>query len=481
MHELNLILVIVYYIIVVLAVVHVVMDNRQPPAKTMAWTLVIWFVPIVGIVFYLFFGVNTRKERMVSQRSLDELSKRSMLGFVEQQDLQLPDEYKPVIDLFINQSLSLPFKGSEVEVYTDGYQFFPALLSAIAGAKNHIHLDMYIFEDDALGYLIADMLIDKAREGVEVRVIYDNVGCWSVKNEFFERMREEGIEVVTFLPVRFPSFTSKVNYRNHRKLIVIDGVTGFTGGMNIALRYVKGTNGQPWRDTMVRMTGTGVYALQRAFLIDWYFADRTLLNDRKYYPNRIEAKKHGEAMASGSLLQIVTSSPVVPYPEIMQGFVWVIHAAKRYVYIETPYFLPTESVLFALKTAAASGIDVRILAPIENDAWFAEWAGRSYLREAVEAGIKVNLYSAGFLHSKLMVCDDNISTCGSTNLDFRSFENNFEANAFFYGKDVALRMKQIFLNDEAQSVPLTSLPHRIRPKFMVRLAESFIRLLAPLM
>lgn len=480
MHELNLILVIVYYIIVVLAVVHVVMDNRQP-AKTMAWTLVIWFVPIVGIVFYLFFGVNTRKERMVSQRSLDELSKRSMLGFVEQQDLQLPDEYKPVIDLFINQSLSLPFKGSEVEVYTDGYQFFPALLSAIAGAKNHIHLDMYIFEDDALGYLIADMLIDKAREGVEVRVIYDNVGCWSVKNEFFERMREEGIEVVTFLPVRFPSFTSKVNYRNHRKLIVIDGVTGFMGGMNIALRYVKGINGQPWRDTMVRMTGTGVYALQRAFLIDWYFADRTLLNDRKYYPNRIEAKKHGETMASGSLLQIVTSSPVVPYPEIMQGFVWVIHAAKRYVYIETPYFLPTESVLFALKTAAASGIDVRILVPIENDAWFAEWAGRSYLREAVEAGIKVNLYSAGFLHSKLMVCDDNISTCGSTNLDFRSFENNFEANAFFYGKDVALRMKQIFLNDEAQSVPLTSLPHRIRPKFMVRLAESFIRLLAPLM
>ena len=480
MHELNLILVIVYYIIVVLAVVHVVMDNRQP-AKTMAWTLVIWFVPIVGIVFYLFFGVNTRKERMVSQRSLDELSKRSMLGFVEQQDLQLPDEYKPVIDLFINQSLSLPFKGSEVEVYTDGYQFFPALLSAIAGAKNHIHLDMYIFEDDALGYLIADMLIDKAREGVEVRVIYDNVGCWSVKNEFFERMREEGIEVVTFLPVRFPSFTSKVNYRNHRKLIVIDGVTGFMGGMNIALRYVKGTNGQPWRDTMVRMTGTGVYALQRAFLIDWYFADRTLLNDRKYYPNRIEAKKHGETMASGSLLQIVTSSPVVPYPEIMQGFVWVIHAAKRYVYIETPYFLPTESVLFALKTAAATGIDVRILAPIENDAWFAEWAGRSYLREAVEAGIKVNLYSAGFLHSKLMVSDDNISTCGSTNIDFRSFENNFEANAFFYGKDVALRMKQIFLNDEAQSVPLTSLPHRIRPKFMVRLAESFIRLLAPLM
>ena len=460
MHELNLILVIVYYIIVVLAVVHVVMDNRQP-AKTMAWTLVIWFVPIVGIVFYLFFGVNTRKERMVSQRSLDELSKRSMLGFVEQQDLQLPDEYKPVIDLFINQSLSLPFKGSEVEVYTDGYQFFPALLSAIAGAKNHIHLDMYIFEDDALGYLIADMLIDKAREGVEVRVIYDNVGCWSVKNEFFERMREEGIEVVTFLPVR--------------------GVTGFMGGMNIALRYVKGTNGQPWRDTMVRMTGTGVYALQRAFLIDWYFADRTLLNDRKYYPNRIEAKKHGETMASGSLLQIVTSSPVVPYPEIMQGFVRTILAAKHYVYIETPYFLPTESVLFALKTAAMAGVDVRIMVPLKNDSWFVDWAGRSYLREAAEAGVRVLLYEAGFLHSKMLVCDDSISTCGSTNVDFRSFENNFEANVFFYGEDSALQLKQVFLTDEAKAVDLTDVPDRMQPKFGKRLCESVLRMLAPLM
>ena len=456
------------------------MDNRQP-AKTMAWTLVIWFVPIVGIVFYLFFGVNTRKERMVSQRSLDELSKRSMLGFVEQQDLQLPDEYKPVIELFINQSLSLPFKGSEVEVYTDGYQFFPALLSAIAGAKNHIHLDMYIFEDDALGYLIADMLIDKAREGVEVRVIYDNVGCWSVKNEFFEHMREEGIEVVTFLPVRFPSFTSKVNYRNHRKLIVIDGVTGFMGGMNIALRYVKGTNGQPWRDTMVRMTGTGVYALQRTFLIDWYFADRTLLNDRKYYPNRIEAKKHGETMASGSLLQIVTSSPVVPYPEIMQGFVRTILAAKHYVYIETPYFLPTESVLFALKTAAMAGVDVRIMVPLKNDSWFVDWAGRSYLREAAEAGVRVLLYEAGFLHSKMLVCDDSISTCGSTNVDFRSFENNFEANVFFYGEDSALQLKQVFLTDEAKAVDLTDVPDRMQPKFGKRLCESVLRMLAPLM
>ena len=475
MHELNLILAAIYYIIAVMAVVHVVMDNRQP-AKTMAWALVIWFVPFAGIVLYLFFGINTRRERMVNQRSLDELSRRSMLGFVEQHNLQLPEEHKPVIDLFINQNFSLPFKAGEVEVYTNGYQFFPTLLKAIGAARDHIHIDMYIFEEDPLGCLIADALIAKARQGVEVRVIYDDVGCWKVHHGFFERMREEGIEVVPFLPVRFPSFTSKVNYRNHRKLVVIDGTTGFIGGMNIALRYVKGTKAQAWRDTMIQVTGTAVYSLQRAFLIDWYFVDRSLLSDRKYYPSSSQ-----QPAANAPLLQTVTSGPDSPYPEIMQGFVRIIMGAKRYLYIQTPYFLPTEPVLFALKTAAAADVDVRIMVPKRNDAWFAEWASRSYLREAVEAGVKVSLYTAGFLHSKLLVCDDSIATCGSTNVDFRSFENNFEANTFFYGEEVAQHMKQVFLSDEAESVLLTSIPKRIRPRFLVKLLESVVRMLSPLM
>ena len=523
MHGLSIGLVILYQVIAVLAIIHVVMDNRQP-AKTMAWALVIWFVPIVGVVLYLFFGINTRKERLVSQRSLDQLSKRSMLQYVEQQNLQLPEQHKPVIDLFINENFSLPFRVSSVEAYTDGYQFFPVLLREIARAKSHIHIDIYIFEDDALGYLVSDALIAKARQGVEVRVIIDDVGCWNVRHRFFERMREEGIEVVPFLPVRFPSFASKVNYRNHRKLIIIDGQVGFIGGMNIALRYVKGVtirHGKksthhspltthyspswlPWRDTMLRITGGGVYSLQRAFLIDWYFVDRTLLSDRKYYPESEEGRVKSEEFPTGvpsaegmaaansslftlhsslniGLLQTVTSGPVAPYPEIMQGYVRVILGASRYVYIETPYFLPTEPVLFALKTAAAAGIDVRLLVPGGSDAWFADWASRSYLREAVNAGIRVSLYMGGFLHSKLMVCDDNICTCGSTNVDFRSFENNFEANAFIYGEEVALRLKQVFLADEAQCTLLSDLPSRMHPRFFVRLWESIVRLLSPLM
>ena len=472
----NVILFTVWQVIAVLTIVHVVLDNRQP-AKTMAWALVIYFVPIVGVGFYLFFGINTRKERYVSERNMNQLTKRSMLEFVEQQNLRLPERHKPLIDLFINQNLSLPFKDNNVDIYTDGYQFFTALLQEISKAKSHIHLDMYIFADDALGRLVADALIDKARQGVEIRVIYDDVGCWNVSSQFFERMREEGIEVVAFMPVRFPSFTSKVNYRNHRKIIVIDGQVGFIGGMNIALRYVKGTKEQPWRDTMLKVTGGAVNALQRAFLVDWYFVDRTLLSDRKYYPQHTAVDGQ---LPNNCLAQVVTSGPVTPYPEIMQGFVRIITGARRYLYLETPYFLPNDPVLFALKTVALAGVDVRVICPRHSDARFVEWASRSYLREVVEAGVKVKLYDAGFLHSKLMVCDDSISTCGSTNLDFRSFENNFEANVFFYDEGVALRMKKVFLDDELLSVSLTDLPQRMRADFFTRLWESVTRMLSPL-
>ena len=472
----NVIIFTVWQVIAILAIIHVVLDNRQP-AKTMAWALVIYFVPVVGVGFYLFFGINTRKERYVSERNMNQLTKRSMLEFVEQQNLRLPEKQKPLIDLFINQNLALPFKDNKVDIYTDGYQFFPALLQEIGKAKNHIHIDMYIFADDALGRLVADALIAKAEEGVEIRVIYDDVGCWNVSRQFFERMREEGIEAVPFMPVRFPSFTSKVNYRNHRKIIVIDGQVGFIGGMNIALRYVKGSSGQPWRDTMLKVTGGAVNALQRAFLVDWYFVDRTLLSDRKYYPQRTDDE---EQLTNNCLVQVVTSGPVTPYPEIMQGFVRIITGARRYLYLETPYFLPNDPVLFALKTVALAGVDVRVLCPRHSDARFVEWASRSYLREVTEAGVKVSLYEAGFLHSKIMVCDDAVSTCGSTNLDFRSFENNFEANAFFYDEGVALRLKKVFLDDERQSIALTDLPQRMRVSFFTRLWESVTRLMAPL-
>ena len=463
-----------YVAIMIPAIIHVLVDNRQP-AKTMAWILVLAFMPFVGIIFYIFFGQNTRKERHISDRSMDQLTKRSMLEFVEQENLHLPANNKPLMNLFTNQNWAFPFKDNRVDIFTDGYEFICSLLYNIGKAQHHIHLDTYIFEDDALGYLVADALIDKAEQGVEIRVIYDDVGCWKVKDSFFERMRDAGIDVHAFMPVRFPAFTSKVNYRNHRKLCVIDGKVGFIGGMNIAKRYVKGTGKQPWRDTHLRIEGGGVYALQRAFLIDWYFVDRTLITNRVYYP---PVDIH---INNSCLVQVVTSSPIAPWPDIMQGYVRILLQAQKYVYMETPYFLPTEPVLFAMRTAALAGVDIRLMIPRKADAKLVEWASRSYVMEAIEAGVKVYLYMGGFNHSKLLVSDDNLCTVGSTNIDFRSFENNFEANAFFYDEEMAQRIKAIYLKDESQSILVDDVSYFVKRPFMKRLFESIVRLLSPLL
>lgn len=466
----------IYIMVIVSIIVTILMDNRQP-AKTMAWVMVLLFVPVAGIILYIFFGQNTRKMRFISQRSLDQLSKRQMLEFVEQRELRMPDKFQSLVRLFTNQSLALPFKDNEAEFYTDGYQFFPALLQSISRARHHIHLETYIFDDDPLGRLIADALIQKAKEGVEIRVIYDDVGCWRVPSAFFERMKKAGIDVCAFMPVKFPAFTSKVNYRNHRKVCVIDGIEGFTGGINIALRYVKGMrNGTlPWRDTHMRLRGSIVYALQRAFLVDWYFVDRTLVTNRKYYPPM------PWKISNDCLAQMVTSSPIAPWPDIMQGYVRILLEAKNYVYMESPYFLPTEPVLFAMRTAALAGVDVRLMVPRHSDSHLLEWASLSYVVETLAAGVKIKLYEGGFNHSKLLVADDEVSTCGSTNIDFRSFENNFESNVFFYDRQMALRIKELYMADEAQSVDFNDVDTLRHRPYLHRLTESLFRLLAPLL
>lgn len=468
------ILLTIYFTVTILGIVAVLMDNKQP-AKSVSWILVLIFMPLVGIVLYIFFGQNTRKERLINNRSMDLLTKRSMLEFVEQKNLCLPDKNKPLIQLFATQNWALPFKDNQVDIFTDGYEFVFTLLYYIGKAKKHIHLDTYIIEDDPLGNLVADALIDKARKGVEVRLIYDDVGCWKVKDSFFERMRAAGILVEAFMPVRFPALTGKVNYRNHRKLCVIDGKVGFIGGMNIALRYVKGTARQQWRDTHLCIKGSAVYAIQRAFLVDWYFVSRSLIADRKYYP-AIDAR-----VCNNCLTQIVTSSPISQWADIMQGYVRILLQAHDYVYMETPYFLPTEPVLFAMRTAALSGVDVRLMVPRHGDAKLVEWASRSYLMEAIEAGVKVYLYMTGFNHSKLLVSDDNLCSCGSTNIDFRSFENNFEANAFFFDEGMAARVKKIFLEDQESCVLVDDVSYFIRRPFLKRLFESVVRLLSPLL
>lgn len=468
---------IIYIATIISAMTAVLMDNRQP-AKTVAWLLVLLFIPLIGIVLYYFFGQNTRKEKYISQRSLDQLTKRSMLSFVEQRDLQLPEKYNTLIRQFTQQNWALPFKNNSVEIFTDGFSFFTSLLKAIGQAQHHIHLSTYIIDDDPLGRLIADALIDRAKQGVEVRLIYDDVGCWRVPNSFFERMRAGGVDVHAFMPVHFPAFTSKVNYRNHRKLCIIDGELGFIGGMNIAMRYLRGTTRSAWRDTHLLVRGGAVYGIQRAFLVDWYFVDRTLVSGEKYYPEHLTPNTQ---QSTPNLAQVVTSSPIAEWPDIMQGYVRILLEAKQYVYMETPYFLPTEPILFAMRTAALAGVDVRLMVPAHPDARLLEWASRSYLVETLAAGVKVYLYEAGFNHSKILVADDSLCTCGSTNIDFRSFENNFEANIFFYDETMAMRMKKVFLDDQEHCSLVDEQTYAHRRPFVHRLWESLIRLLSPLL
>ena len=238
---------------------------------------------------------------------------------------------------------------------------------------------------------------------------------------------------------------------------------------------MKGDKKQAWRDTHLRIEGGGVYAIQRAFLVDWYFVDRTLVTNRQYYPP-VSAHIHNNC-----LVQIVTSSPISPWPDIMQGYVRILLQARKYVYMETPYFLPTEPVLFAMRTAALAGVDIRLMLPRHADAKLVEWASRSYVMEAIEAGVKVYLYTAGFNHSKLLVSDDNLCTIGSTNIDFRSFENNFEANAFFFDEGMAQRVKAVYLRDEAKSILVDDVSYFVKRPFLQRLFESTVRLLSPLL
>ena len=467
------IVLVAYTVIAIVAMITVLLEHRQP-AKTIAWVLVLSFLPLVGIVLYFFFGRRTRKNRHIWEKSLNQLTKRSMIEFAEQKQLELPEEHKELIQLFVNQNFALPFKNNETNVYVSGYEFFPALLAEISKATHHIHIVSYIIDDDPLGRLLRDALIDKARKGVEVRLLFDDVGSWKTPNRFFEQMREEGIEVHPFMPVRFPAFTGKVNYRNHRKIIVIDGKVGFIGGMNLAQRYVKGHKGIMWRDTHVKISGAAVYGLQRAFLIDWFHADRTLITDRKYYPDTT-------ITPNNNLIQIVTSSPTNVWEELEQGYIKILLSAKRYVYMETPYFLPTEPIFFAMRTAALSGVDVRLMVSLKTDSKLVQMASRSYLTQTIQAGVKVICYEEGFNHTKLLVADDNVATIGSANIDFRSFENNFEANAFFYDKSMAQRIKDIFLNDETKCVLLEKIKEINHKSFIYRLWESVVRLLSPLL
>lgn len=469
----TIIIAIVYVYTILTTVIMVMMENRNP-VKTIAWIVVLILVPIVGFIFYIFFGKNLRKQFVVSRRSLQKLKGYSY----SVEDIRrvssdiLPEEHRNLATLVMNSCDAEAYPNNDVRLYTDGKSLFDDIFVDLESATHHIHLEYYIFLSDEIGRKVIDILLRKARQGVSVRVIIDDVGSWQMKKSAIAEMRAAGIRVECFLKVGLPFLSSKVNYRNHRKILVIDGRVGFMGGMNIADRYVKGLKWGPWRDSHLRIEGAGVAGLQKTFLYDWYFVDRKLISDPNFFPLPEPKGK--------TLLQMVTSGPDTVWNSILQMCFTAIVQARKYIYIETPYFLPNDSIVTALQNAALSGTDVQIILPEKADASFTLIGSYSYLNEMFKAGVKIYFYKKGFIHSKTIVIDDKISTVGTANMDMRSFEQNFEANVLMYDPEIAIKMRNLFEEDRSNSEEVNKAIWEKRP-ISQRVRESVARLFSPVL
>lgn len=469
----NVILIIqILYVVTALSTMIVIISENRNPLKTISWVLVLLMLPLVGLIIFYFFGEDSRKQRLISHRMHKKLNRKSV-GRRDIQDMfNKPMEHKGLINL-LNRMKDTPiYDGTSVTFYSDGVSKFEALFQEIEKAKKHIHIQYYIFLDDEIGEKMKELLVRKASEGVEVRLLYDDVGSWKAKRSFFKDMQANGIIVQPFLKVAFKLLTSRVNYRNHRKIVVIDGLVGFVGGMNVADRYIKGVEFGVWRDSHIKIEGKAVAGLQTSFLIDWYSSRKEFLTADTYYPI-LEEK-------GDNMMQLVTSGPVGQFKDIHMGILQAISNAKECVYIQTPYFVPTDALLLALQMAAMRGVDVRLMIPRYSDTTFVHIATRSFLKEVMDTRVKVFLYEAGFLHSKLMVVDNSLTITGSANMDVRSFEHNFEIDAFIYNEDTCTKAKEIFFNDMIESQLLSEEEWNRRSR-IDKFKESVLRLFSPLL
>lgn len=461
------------YAVTIISCIVVVLSENRNPIRSLAWVIALIFLPGIGLIFYLFFGRSLRGQHIISRRNKRKLFhtqtphhdlKEQPLTVTEQQVVKLTRKVS-----------RYPFTlNNRARIYTKGREKFEALKKDLRGARQSIYLQYYIFQDDALGREIADILMSKAREGVEVKVIYDHVGSFSASSKFFKRMNEAGVETHPFFRVTFPQLANRVNWRNHRKVVIIDNTIGYIGGMNIADRYLGAGEGEGavWRDTHLRLEGDIVESLLYAFSMDWSFMKNDILirND----------EKREEAESNQTGMQLITSGPTEAWDNLELIFLKAIAGASKCVYIQTPYFLPTDSLLRALEAASLAGVDVRIMLPAKSDSKMLGYASFSYVTQCLRAGIKVYLYEPGMLHSKVMIIDDSLVTTGSVNFDFRSFENNFEGNVLIYDREINREMKDIFFADVAYCRKITLTVWRKRPRLM-RSLESLLRLLAPIL
>lgn len=462
----------IVYVLTIISVIIVVISENKNPIKTLSWVMMLIFLPFIGLIWYLVFGQDFTKKQVITKRMYEKLKRRPLDEIGTLEEPVYPEEHVNLIRLLKNIDNTPLLGGNKVKFYTHAKEKFDDLLRDIKAAKHHIHIEYYIFSDDHIGRLLQSALIAKALQGVEIRIIYDGFGSRKTKKLFFEEMRKAGIEAEPFLKLALPRITSRLNYRNHRKIVVIDGKIGYVGGMNIADRYIEGCLWGQWRDTHVRIEGKGVQGLQSVFLIGWHFVSHTLITSRKYFP---------ELPASGkTMMQTANSGPLRHEREIFHGVLQAIYDAQKSIFIQTPYFIPPDSMAEALKAAAIRGVDVRLMVPAKSDVRFVQLASKSFFKDMMQSGIKVYMYENGFLHSKMMIFDDSLTLIGSINFDFRSFEHNFEVESFIYDTEVAERAIAIFIEDQRDS-QIISFRNWSKRSIKVRFFESLMRLFAPLL
>lgn len=478
----NLFVIIILVLNILLALT-VIFLERKDPSSTWAWILVLFFLPLAGFILYLLFGRQLRKKHLFRWEGSKEIGIDKLINYQKQTikagqyDYRIDnaEDYEDLIYMNLITNNAVLTQDNQVTIFDDGAEKFEALIADLETARNHIHIQYYIFRVDNLGSRIVNTLIRKVQQGVKVRVLYDEMGSRGVKKRHFKELIAAGGEVEVFFPSIFPLINPRMNFRNHRKIVVIDGRIGYIGGFNVGDEYLglKKKFGY-WRDTHLRIEGSAVHPLQTRFLLDWNQASdgRKMGYSDKFFPAIPSKGNVG--------IQIVSSGPDSEWPQIKNGYLKLINMAKKYIYIQSPYFIPDVSFLDAIKIATLSGIDVRIMIPNKPDHLFVYWATYSYVGQLLNAGAKIYIYENGFIHAKMIVIDDEASTVGTANIDVRSFSLNFEVNAFMYDHTISHKLAEIFEKDMLVSTELTLEMFENRSN-MIKIKESLSRLLSPIL
>jgi len=468
----------VFSLTVILVALIIFLENRHP-ASTVAWLMVLALLPIVGFIFYILFGRNFRKRRIFERKEARDADAYSRIDYrfpSSDQDLSVFSESHLRMFTLANKVARSPvsFK-TKATVLTNGEETFTAILRELKQAAHHIHMEYYIFRDDDIGNQIKEILIRKAKEGVEVRFLYDAVGSFKLPSSFIRELQAAGVQVAAFLPVSFPFLSNKINYRNHRKIIIIDGKVGFVGGINVGDEYLgRDTAYGFWRDTHLMITGEAVQTLQIIFMQDFSYMTKEALAIENYLP-----PSSGEMPEDGAV-QIIASGPDNKWETMKSMFFSMITSAKQSIWIATPYFIPDEDIFSSLKVAALSGIDIKLLFPKKPDKWIPFLASHSYFDALLEAGVKIYEYEKGFMHAKVLIVDRTMASVGSANMDMRSFHLNFEVNAFLYQTRSVRKLVSDFEADLLDASPLSREQFANR-RLAERLFESAARLLSPLL